>query len=142
MRTVVLDNEAVQALTDPNHGKHRVVIAHLAGIVARRRTGATVRAVVPTTVRVEAGWDRSSPISGAINRFRVADVPLDTGSANMAAEVVLRTGISVADAHLGAVVRSLAGGEIVVLTSDPDDMTRSSAPTAITAVRIGLGRDP
>lgn len=136
MRTVVLDNEAVQALSRPDHPKHRAVIAHLAGVVARRRRGAVVRAVVPTAVRVEAGWDRSDPGAAPVNRFRVADAVLDTTTADIGAAIVERTGAGVADAHVGAAVRALASGKVVVLTSDPDDMVRVSAPRAITAVRI------
>lgn len=135
MMTLILDNEAVQALSQPGHGKHRSVVAHLAGVVTRRRKGAVVTVVVPTAVRVEAGWDRSDPLTSAVNRFRVLDRPLDSGAANIAAEILGRTGVSVADAHIGAVAQSLLG-DVVVLTSDPDDMVRVSAPTSITAVRI------
>lgn len=135
MRTLLLDNEAVQALVNPHHAKHRAVVAHLAGVVVRRRKGGTTRAVVPTTVRVEAGWDRSTPGVAAINRFRVADAALDSKTADVGAEIVTRTGASVADAHLGAVARTLAADDVVVLTSDPQDMARVSAPKAITAIR-------
>lgn len=124
------------ALADATHHKHRVVVAHLAGVTGRRRKGTAARVMVATAVRVEAGWDRSEPGAAAINRYPVADVPLDAGNANVAAGIVNRTGVSVADAHIGAVVRSLVGDEVVVLTSDPDDMLRVSTPRPITAVRI------
>ena len=136
MRTVLLDNEAVTALADASHRKHRLVVAHLAGVTARRRKGTAARVMVATAVRVEAGWDRSEPGAAAINRYPVADVPLDSRNANVAAGIVNHTGVNVADAHIGAVVRSLAGDEVVVLTSDPDDMVRVSTPRPITAVRI------
>lgn len=137
MRTILLDNEAVTALADPTHRKHRVVLAHLTAVVARRRKGAATRTAVPTAVRVEAGWDRSSPTASAINRFRVADAVLDASAADLAAEIVNRTGVSVADAHVGAVIRALAAEEeAVVLTSDPKDMVVVSAPKTITAIRI------
>ena len=136
MRTVLLDNEAVTALADATHQKHRLVVAHLAGVAVRRRKGTATRVMVATAVWVEAEWDRSEPGAAAINRYRVADVTLDGGSANVAAAIVNRTGVSVADAHIGAVVRSLTGDKIVVLTSDPDDMVRVSTPRPITAVRI------
>lgn len=136
MRAIVLDNEAVQALTDPGHAKHRVVIAHLQGVVTRRRKGAPVAAVVPTTVRVEAGWDRSAAGAAAINRFRLHDHSLDTPVADTAAAIRVRTGVSVADAHLGAAVRTLAADDVVVLGSDPEDMVTVANPRAITAVRI------
>ena len=136
MRTVLLDNEAVKAFADANHPKHRTVVAHLQGVTSRRRKGTPSRAMVATAVRVEAGWDRSEPGSAAINRYRVQDAPLDASSANVAAALVNRAGVSVADAHIGAVIRSLVGDEVVVLTSDPDDIVRVSTPRPITAVRI------
>jgi hypothetical protein len=136
VRTLVLDNEAVQALSYPGHAKHRKVVAHLAAVVARRRKGAAATAVVPTAVRVEAGWDRSDPGAAAINRFRVLDCTLDTRAADVAAQIVRQTGVRVGDGHVGEVARTLAADEIVVLTSDPDDMVRVSAPRAITAIRI------
>jgi hypothetical protein len=135
MRTLVFDNEAIQALSQPAHVKHRAVVAHLAAVVVRRRKGTAVTAVVPTAVRVEAGWDRSDPRAATINRLRVADRTLDTKAANNASRIVGRTRVSVADAHIGAVVRTLTG-EVVVLTSDPNDMVRVSAPKSITAVRV------
>ena len=136
MRAIVFDNEAVQALSEPDHPKHRVVLAHLAAVAARRRKGRAVTAVVPTAVRVEAGWDRSDPAAATINRFRLVDDALDATAADMAAGIVSRTGVSVADAHVGAVVRRLAADEVVVLTSDPHDMVRVCTPRAIRAIRI------
>lgn len=136
MRAIILDNEAVQALSHPGHAKHRAVVAHLAGAVARRRRGAMVRAVVPTAVRVEARWDRSAGSAAAINRFPVVDGVLDGAAANVGAEIVGRTGVSVADAHVGAVVQGLIADDVVVLTRDPEDMVRVSAPTTIRAIGI------
>lgn len=115
MRTIILDNEAIQALSQSAHAKHRAVVAHLAGVVVRRRKGAAVTAVVPTAVRVEAGWDRSDPRAATINWLRVADRTLDTEAANKAAGIVRRSEVSVADAHIGAVVQTLAD-DVVVLT--------------------------
>lgn len=138
MRTVLLDNEAVTVLADPAHRKHRGVVAHLAGVVTRRRKGAPSRVVVATAVRVEAGWNQIDPAAAAagINRYRVTDAPLDGSTANVAAGIVSRTGVSVADAHSGAVALSLTSDDIVVLTSDPHDMIRAASPRAITALRI------
>ena len=72
----------------------------------------------------------------AINRFRIGDGPLDSPTANGAAAIVALTGLSVADAHTGALAQSLTGGDVVVLTSDPRDMVRAASPVAIRAVRI------
>ncbi len=136
MRTLVFDNEAVQALIDPDHHKHRTVLAHLEGVVVRRRRGVVVEAIVPTTVRVEACWDRSKRGAAAINRFGLQDRPLDTPAANLASAIRARTETSIADAHVGAVVRTLGSDEIVVLSSDPDDMKSVCDPVTIRAVRI------
>jgi hypothetical protein len=137
VRTVVLDNEAVQALASVTHGKHRTVISHLEGVVSRRRRGNVVEAVVPTSVRVEAGWDRSHPDAAALNRLRVHDQVLDAPTANAAAAIVAAGVVtSVADAHLGATVQRLATDEIVVITSDPKDMAAACAPTPVTIVAI------
>jgi len=136
VRTIILDNEAVQALTDPAHRKHRVVVAHLAGVVASRRRGAQATATVPTAVRVEAGWDRSAPTAAAINRFRVSDLILNSDTANLAAQIVATTGVSVADAHIGSAARRSPATEIVVLTSDPRDIVLAAAPKVVTAIRI------
>ncbi len=137
MRAVVLDNEAVQALRDDGHPKHRQVLAHLVGIVARRRRGHEVSAVVPTSVRVEAGWDRTLPAAAALNRLRVVDQVLDTATANVAAAIADGlAGVSVADAHLGAAIRSLRYEDVVVLTSDPGDITRVAGDRPVRAVRV------
>lgn len=136
MRAVVLDNQAVGALRDPRHAGHRTVLAHLQGVVHRRRRGASVVVVVPTAVRVEAGWDRTDPASAGLNRFRVEDRVLDTPTADLAAGIHARTHTGVADAHVGATVRRLPDGDVVVLSSDPGDMTLVAAPREITAVRI------
>jgi predicted nucleic acid-binding protein len=136
MRTVLLDSEAVQALLDPAHPKHRLVLAHLAGVVSRRRKGLDVTTVVPTAVRVESRWDRSTARAAGINRLRIADRTLDTQSSDVAAAIARRTGTSVADSHIGAVAVTADPGDVVVLTSDPDDMVRVSTPRPIVAIRV------
>lgn len=137
MRAVVLDNEAVQALRDDGHRKHRQVVAHLAGVVQRRRRGLEVSAVVPTAVRVEAGWDRTQPAAAAINRFRVVDHVLDGASADVAATIRRSlVGVSVADAHLDAAVQSLPHDEVVVLTSDPADVARVSGDRPVRTIHL------
>jgi hypothetical protein len=137
MRAVVLDNEAVHALRDEGHREHRRVVAHLVGVVQRRRRGAELSAVVPTAVRVEAGWDRTEPAAAAMNRFRIVDHALDGYAADVAA--AMRggsTGVSVADVHLGAAVRALPHDEVVVLTSDPGDVERIAGERRVRTVRV------
>ncbi len=136
MSTIVLDNEAVAALRNTQHPKHHRVVSHLQAAVGRRSRGTTTAVVVPCAVRVEAEWDRSAPGAAAINRFRVTDVPLDSPRANRAASIVAKEGVSVADAHVGAAVTHAGWTDVVVLTSDPNDMRRVCSPTPIIAVRI------
>jgi len=126
---VVLDNEAIQALAEPTHPKHRAVLAHVDAVVTGRKRGGATRLLVPSSVRVEAGWDRTRAEAGVINRVRVGDHVLDAVLTNRAAAVRSRTRVSVADAHLGvAVQEAAAAGAVVVLTSDPADVAAASAP--------------
>ena len=127
VRTVVLDNEAVQALIEPTHRKHRRVLSAVEATAARNlRQAGSVRLVVPTAVRVEAGWDRRAQRSAAINRLRVDDIPLDRFASDAAAAVVRALGVSVADAHLASVLTT-APGPHAVMTSDEADVRRIAA---------------
>jgi predicted nucleic acid-binding protein len=135
-RVVVLDNEAVQALQDPAHPKHRRVVSLAQVVASRKRRAATIEVVVPTAVRVEAGWDRTSPAWVFPNRLRIADVPLDAARASTAAAIRHRTGVSVADAHLGAVIQATSAAQITVVTSDPGDMRLVAGGRDITVVAI------
>src|SRR5690349_11871992 len=133
---VILDNEAVQALRDPDHPKHRQVVSHTQVVASRKRRAVGIQMVVPTAVRVEAGWDRTSPAWAFPNRLRIADSPLDTASTNSAAGIRDRTGVSVADSHLGAVIQSAPHGQITVVTSDPGDMRLVAGDKTITVAAI------
>jgi hypothetical protein len=119
---VILDNEAVRALADPTHRKHRQVVSYAQVVASRKRRAVAIQVVVPTAVRVEAGWDRTSPAWTFPNRLRIADVPLDAAQASAAAKVRERTRVSVADAHIGAVIGSASADQITVVSSDPGDM--------------------
>lgn len=133
----MLDNEAIQALETSTHPKHRRVLSHLECAASRRRRGRNVEAVVPTSVRVEAGWDRTNPTAALLNRFRVRDHHLDGQAANIAASVV-SSGVvsSIADAHIGATVRGTLGDDVVVISSDPHDMAAACAPAPVRIVSI------
>jgi hypothetical protein len=136
-RTVVLDNEAVQALSSSVHPKHTQVAAHVQVVAQRKRKAVPLDIVAPTAVRVEAGWDRRAPSAALINHLRIADVPLDTASANVAADLVARLHVSVADAHIGAAVAGVADrGAVAIITSDPEDMAAVSDPVPVTIVSI------
>jgi hypothetical protein len=122
--TVILDNEAVQALVDPAHRKHRRLLAAIEVVATRnlRRAG-SVRLLVPTAVRVEACWDRQAPGSAVINQLRVGDVALDSVAADVAVRVRVALGVSIADSHVAAVLCAEPGPHAVV-TSDAEDIRR------------------
>lgn len=137
-RTLLLDNEPVQALLEPRHPKHRRVLAHLEVSASRnRRRAGSMSVMVPTTVRVEAGWDRQAPAAATANRMPIADAILDAASANRAAHLRNALGISPADAHLGSVLQDVEG-DVTVLTSDPADLRRivqeTGRPATVVAV--------
>ena len=135
-RIVLLDNEAVQALRDPGHRKHRRVLDEVR-IVAVRTAGAiSVQIAVPTAVRVEAGWDRTAAAWAFVNRLGIVDVPLDVSQADAAAGIAKRTGVSVADAHLGAAIQAADEGHVTVLTGDPGDMRKVAEGRQVTIVPL------
>ena len=133
---VVLDNEAVQALRDPGHPKHRHVVSQAQVVASRKRRAIAIQVVVPTAVRVEAGWDRTSPAWAFPNRLRIADSLLDTVSANTAAGIRDWIGVSVAESHIGAVIQSASTGQITVVTSDPGDMRQVAGDKNIIVAAI------
>ena len=136
-RTVVLDNEAVQALHSSDHPKHPRVVAHVQVVARRKRKAIPLDILVPAAVRVEAGWDRRAPAAALINHLRITDVALDAVRANVAAELVSRRGVSVADAHIGATVGTVAGrGPVTLITSDREDMAAVTDPAPVTIVAI------
>ncbi|MGH9090453.1 MAG: hypothetical protein ACRDZR_03590 [Acidimicrobiales bacterium] len=121
---VLLDNEAVQALSGPAHAKHRRVLAHIDVVAGRKMRGRVVSLAVPTAVRVEAGWDRTDRHWAFANRLGLSDLPLGRSAADRAAGIRVALGVSVADAHLGAAIEGAAEDRITVLSSDPVDMQR------------------
>ena len=133
---VVLDNEAVQALASPHHPKHQRVLGYVELVERRKRHAASISVLAPTAVRVEVGWDRSSPQWAFINRLRIADVLLDSVCANKAAAIREQAQVSVADAHIGATVQSAPDADITVITSDPGDIRRVAEGRAVTVVAI------
>ncbi|MGI9118661.1 MAG: hypothetical protein ACR2G7_00750 [Acidimicrobiales bacterium] len=137
-RNVILDNEAVQAIQDVGHPKHRRALAVVEAATApRARRLGSFRLVVPTTIRVEAGWDRTASRAAVINRLRIIDHQLDSDAANRAASIRNALGVSVADAHLGSALGDSAS-ENVVITSDVSDLRRIAGhlATATTVVRL------
>lgn len=133
---VLLDKEAVQSLGVAEHPKHRRVLSHIQVVTQRKRRAVQVDIQVPAAVRVEAGWDRSAPSWAFANRLRIGDGILDAGQANIAASIRERTDVSVADAHLSAMIQSTRAEQITVLTSDPSDTRAVAGDRPITIVTI------
>src|SRR5689334_11429402 len=133
---VVLDCEAIQALRDPGHPKHCRVVSHAQVMASRKRRAVAIQMAVPTTVRVEAGWDRTSRAWVLPNRLRIADSPLDTASANAAADIRDRTGVPVADSHMGTVIQSAPHSQVTIVTSDPGDMRLVAGDKNVIVVAI------
>ena len=135
MPTVVLDNEAVQALAKPGHRKHRRVLAVIEAVTARARRGSVgaPELAIPTAVQVEAGWDRHDPATAALNRLRALRPALDGTAADRSAAVVAALGVSVADAHIAEVLVSRRDGPHTVVTSDPGDLRRIVTHTGVQA---------
>ena len=133
-RTVVFDNEAVQALSDQRHRKHERALAAVMTLAGRKAQQEETAMLVPTSVRVEAGWDRTAPGAATVNRLHIVDAPLDGAAADRASQLRASLGVSVADAHLGAVLATTPGPH-AVLTSDAGDVRRMSDHVGA-AVRI------
>ena len=134
---VVLDNEAVQALSHAAHKKHLHVMSHVQVVVANRKSrGLPVTVVVPAAVRVEAGWDRTMPAWAFLNRLLIGDITLDASTANLAASIRQDARVSVADAHIGAVIQAATATKITVITSDPEDIRRVAADKEVNVVSI------
>ena len=133
---MLLDNEAIQALADPAHPKHPRVVSHVQVVASRKRRAIPISVAVPTTIRVEAGWNRNSPAWAFLNRLRIADIPLDPSAANVAAAIRADARVSVADAHIGATITARSADGITVITSDPADMRRVAGDADINVVTI------
>jgi hypothetical protein len=135
-RIVLLDNEAVQVLGDRTHRQHRRVLDQLQTAGIRTVRGFPVEVAVPTTVRVEAGWDRTSSAWAFVNQLPIADVPLGPKHADAAAGIRKRTGVSVADAHLGSAIQAAGSERVTVITSDPGDMRNLAEGRRVDVVAI------
>ena len=120
---VILDNEAVLALADPGHRKHRQVVSQ-AQVVADPQAPGCCDPAGGTHGSSRGG--RLGPDFARRGRFRIAfGLPMShlmplrqaprLGSAS-------GTRVSVADAHIGAVIGSASADQITVVSSDPGDM--------------------
>lgn len=138
MNLVILDNEAVQAILLPHHPKFRSVAARVEAARWRSANHTQVSLHVPTTVQVEAGWDRTSPRASRLNRYPITISPLDASTANAAARIVAEHSVTPADAHIGVLCQKHATRDtrVIVLTSDPEDILRVADPAPVIALRI------
>ncbi len=126
-RHLVLDNHAASALLRGPEAERRQVIEALAA--------ADGGSVVPSAVRVEAGWDRRARPAGSANRLVPDDdAVLDRHGADRAADraAELRASVaaaSVVDACVAVAAEHAAvrGGPVEILTSDPGDMAALAA---------------
>lgn len=124
--TAVLDNEALQALADVRHPRHRRVVALLeAAARGNSRAPASRRVVTPTAVRVEARVARTASAAG-LGRLRVVDVALDSGRAARAAALSAAAVGTAVDAIVAEAALSAAatGSTTTVFTSDLTDLPR------------------
>lgn len=120
IRHLVLDNEAAQALLS-RHLQDRRRAA-----VVKAVTAANGQVVVPTPVRVEAGWRRRDPAAAGANRLAVDDVTFDGSGADRGIELrrlvpsasVVNSAVAVTAERIGE-----AAGTVEILTSDVTDMT-------------------
>lgn len=134
---VVLDNEAAQALLRVEHPKHRTVLAVVVELTTRAMRGAPrVPVIVPTAVRVEAGWDRSAPAAATANRLaRSIDRPLDSNAADRASQLRALMPVSVVDACVAEAFES-APQPAAVVTSDEKDMKALRGVSSTPGVRV------
>lgn len=93
------------------------------------------RRVVPTPVRVEAGWRRRDPVAAAANRQVPHDDVLDAAAADRAVELRQAVpGASVVDASIVVAAERVAGGRgdvVEVLTSDVSDLRTLAAYSSV-----------
>ncbi len=130
----ILDSEAVHVLGAWRSKKKGRLAAFVTFDVGRRST--TEVTVVPSTVRVESGWDRTAPRWAVINRLRIVDHHLDQRTTDTAARLRAEHGVSPADAHIGAIAHHNGEDRVVVITSDPDDIATVTAGTGAKIITL------
>ncbi len=137
MSFVVFDNAGVAALLDPASERHREALSFVeANSGACRRAPNQHQLVTPTTVRVEAGWDRRSPKAANINGLGIEDHDLTNVPANEAARLRIAHHDSPACAHVGAVIDEHPSGTVIVLTSDTPDIVKVAEARTVRIVRL------
>lgn len=122
---LVLDNEALQALADPRHSKHRVMLEKIAAVKYESGRGASVRVVTPTAVRVEALVSRRTAGTASLGRFNVQDIALDSTRTDRCVTLAAAASATAVDATVAEAAEGEARTRLVsVYTSDVGDLTR------------------
>jgi predicted nucleic acid-binding protein len=122
---LILDNEAIQALSHHSHPKHRRMLAIIERFQSLLQRGFQATLIVPTTVRVEALINRQDPAASFVNRI-----------VNYAATLRQQFPIlSVVDAHIAALAL-VDKRDIVLITSDTDDFENCLSSKDINIIRI------
>lgn len=126
---VVLDAEAVNALLEPRHPGERSVRRALE---AARRLGREVAVATVTLAELYRGAGRSQALDALLAREEPEGLLLhdtDRTLARLVGALLAEASAGsehLADAHVVAVAVEDGGG--VVLTADPDDLSRLAAP--------------
>jgi predicted nucleic acid-binding protein len=133
---LVLDNEAIQALSDHSHSKHRRMLAIIERFQSHLQRGSQATVTVPTTVRVEASINRQDPATSFVNRIVNNDHSLDSKTADQAANLRQQYPyLSVADAHIAAIA-VVDKRDIVIITSDTEDFEECLSGQNVNIIRI------
>ena len=122
---LVLDNEALKALADRHHAKHRVMLEKIAAAQYESRRGAGVRVVTPTAVRIEALVSRQAPENATLGRFNVQDITLDSTRADRCVALAAAATATAVDATVAEAAESEARTRLVsIYACDLADLTR------------------
>jgi predicted nucleic acid-binding protein len=133
---LILDNEAIQALSHHSHPKHRRMLAIIERFQSLLQRGFQATLIVPTTVRVEALINRQDPAASFVNRIANYDHSLDNLTADHAATLRQQFPfLSVVDAHIAALAL-VDKRDIVLITSDTDDFENCLSSKDINIIRI------
>lgn len=136
--TVLLDNQAFTVMQDAAHSEHRRILAMMTGIAKRKSRGVATSIGIPTTVRIEANWDRQLSGAAAINRLPIPDIALAASMINPAASLhSALPSLSVPDSHLG-IAMSTSTTPVAVVTSDDKDVKAMSdhLKSSVTIVHV------
>lgn len=138
---VVLDAEAVSALLDPLHPAERPVRR---AMEAARRLNREVAIATVTLAELYRGAGRSQALDALLSRQSADGLLLrdtDRSLARLVGALLAEAEVGsdlLADAHPVAIAVEASGG--VVMTADPDDLSRLARPYRTVVIEaLGLG---